>query len=114
MRMRWVILAGVATLTWLAPGDDENVGRASVYCMRYSASGPITEENWANAQTVFGMPLPDSAGVKQSVKVQGLVVGQVYWFAIRAADEAWNWSGLSNVVRKRAIPKHSRDTKVEL
>ena len=68
------------TLTWTAPGDDENSGIASQYDIRYYIS-TITDDNWDTA-----------------VQTTGLTEDTNYYFAIKTADEAPNWSGISNSI----------------
>jgi len=83
-------------LTWTAPGDDSLAAKAAVYDIRYSTT-LITASNWSTA-TAFGNPVaPAVAGVEQCDTVTGLSATTKYYFAIRTADEASNWSGLSNV-----------------
>jgi len=85
------------TLTWTAPGDDGDVGTAAQYDLRYSLL-PITSGNWQDATPVASIPAPQSAGSAESYTIENLASGTLYYFAIRAADEALNWSELSNVV----------------
>jgi hypothetical protein len=87
-------------LTWKAPGDDRAEGSAAVYDIRYSLSA-IIESNWGSATQVEGEPAPQTAGTTQTKDVSQLTVGTEYYFAIKAADEAGNWSNLLkfNVVR---------------
>ncbi len=85
-------------LVWTAPGDDGDVGTATVYELRRSTA-PIDETNWGSATVVTGLPAPLPAGTRQRAVVRGLVPGTTYYFAIRSADEAGNWSALSNVMR---------------
>lgn len=85
------------TLTWTAPGDDGNAGQAAQYDLRYSLS-PITTQNFAGATSVSGEPAPQPAGNTETFAVTGLTPGTTYYFAIKAADEAGNWSPMSNVV----------------
>ncbi len=87
------------TLNWTAPGDDGNTGTAAVYDIRYSSS-TITEANWASANQASGEPTPLPAGSAQTFEVTGLTPSTSYYFAIKTADEAGNWSALSNVVLK--------------
>jgi hypothetical protein len=87
------------TLTWTAPGDDSSSGTATQYSLRYSTS-PITEPNWSAALVVSGVPAPQAAGSEESFVVTSLTPGTQYYFAIKAADEAGNWSALSNVVEQ--------------
>lgn len=90
---------GSVTLTWTAPGDDGNVGTAAVYDVRYSTS-LITNANFNAAQQATGEPVPKAAGSTETFTVTGLQPNTAYYFAIKTADEAANWSGLSNVVNK--------------
>ncbi len=95
---------GMVNLKWTAPGDDGVVGRVAGYDVRYSAN-PITNDagdaldpnDWAAATSLaLGVPSPLSAGSAQTMIVQGLVPGQIYWFAVKAVDEAGNEGALSN------------------
>lgn len=85
------------TLTWTAPGDDGNIGTATLYDIRYSTS-PIDDSNWGQATQVTGEPSPQAAGSAESFDVTGLNPSTVYYFAIKTADEVPNWSPLSNVI----------------
>ena len=89
------------TLEWTAPGDDGNVGRASLYEMRYSASDPSAATDtlswWNAASTVTGLPYPSNPGSIDSVRVQGLTAGVTYYFVLKTGDEVPNWSDYSNV-----------------
>jgi len=88
------------TLTWTAPGDDGNVGTAAAYDIRYSASGTITEADWASATQASGEPAPTAAGTSQTMTVSGLTPGTTYSFAMKTSDEAGNTSAISNVAVK--------------
>jgi len=92
------------TLSWTAPGDDGATGSASEYDLRYSTSA-ITEENFDAASQVAGMSAPQPAGSAESFEVTGLTENTTYYFAIKAADEVPNWSGLSNVVAATTDPE---------
>ncbi len=84
-------------LAWTSPGDDENIGTASYYDIRYSLS-LIDESNWDLATQVSGEPTPLVAGTSQSFIVTGLNPATTYYFAIKTADEVPNISDISNVV----------------
>jgi chitodextrinase len=88
--------ANSVTLHWTAPGDDSTTGTAALYDIRYSASA-ITPANWSSAIQVTGEPTPHAAGTAESMLITGLQPATTYYFAIKAADEAGNWSGLSNI-----------------
>ena len=93
--------AANAIVRWHATGDDSLVGRATLYDLRYSTS-PITATNFPAASGVGGVPPPAPAGTWESFMVTGLQAGVTYYFAIKARDEAGNWSKISNVVSKVA------------
>ena len=82
-------------LSWTAVGDDGNTGTATTYDLRYSTSN-VTPESFASATEVIGESVPGPAGQAETLTVTGLTAGTVYHFAIKVADEASNWSGLSN------------------
>ena len=85
------------SLAWTAPGDDGNTGTPAQYDLRYSTD-VIDDANF-DAATPFAFPTqPGAAGQAESLTVTGLVAGQIYYFALKAADEIPNWSDLSNVV----------------
>ena len=87
---------GSVELSWTAPGDDQNIGTASMYDMRYSLS-PITPANWDLATIVAGLPTPLPSGANQNFSLNNLQLGTTYYFAMMTADESDNWSLLSNV-----------------
>jgi hypothetical protein len=94
--------AGTAVLRWHATGDDSIFGRATAYDLRYSTS-PITITNFGSAMGVPNLPIPSPAGYTENITVSGLSSGTTYYFALKARDEAGNWSALSNVATKTAI-----------
>ncbi len=85
------------TLTWTAPGDDGNTGKASQYDVRYSTS-EINNNNWDSALQASDEPKPSTAGTTEKFTVTGLSPKTTYYFAVKSVDEVPNWSGLSNVV----------------
>lgn len=93
------------TLVWTAPGDDGAIGRAAAYDVRWS-SQPITDANFASATPLLTQPDPQNAGAGEEFTVLGLSPGTQYHFALRAVDEAGNWSGTSNDV---AATTHATD-----
>jgi hypothetical protein len=90
-------LAGSITLNWTAPGDDGLIGRAARYDLRYS-NKPITVANFATATLASGLPAPAGCGTVETFRIDGLVTGLPYYFAIKAMDAAGNWSTISNVI----------------
>jgi chitodextrinase len=84
-------------LTWTAPGDDGNVGRASQYDVRHSLAA-ITEGNFTGAVNVPGAPVPSNAGTVDKFVVTGLNENTNYFFALKARDEGGNESPISNLL----------------
>jgi hypothetical protein len=84
------------TVAWTAPGDDGAVGTAARYDVRH-APAQITEGNWATCTALAGAPVPAEAGTEQSVTIRNPGVTSLH-VALKTADEADNWSALSNVV----------------
>ena len=87
---------GTVELAWTGPGDDGNTGTASTYIVRYH-SEKITDSNWDAGFDISGEPTPATAGTVQSMTVDGLTPGQLYYFAIKTGDDWGNISGISNV-----------------
>jgi hypothetical protein len=90
-------------LTWTAPGDDWDQGRAVIYDIRYSTS-PINEGNWDGAIQVADEPAPQTAGNTEYFTVTGLSSSTTYYFAIKTSDEGGNIAGLSNTVSETTNP----------
>jgi len=82
-------------LSWTATGDDDQVGQAASYDLRY-ATAPITVATW-DAATPVSTTTPQTPGTAESASVPGLAASTTYYFAVQVADEAGNLSGLSNV-----------------
>jgi hypothetical protein len=95
--------ADSVSLSWTATGDDGNVGRASVYELRWSTTpptGPDTTAWWNNATSAGVIPPPQTAGSHETYTMNGLASGQTFYFVLRVGDEVPNWSGFSNAVSK--------------
>lgn len=92
--------AGRVSLTWTAPGDDGNAGLAQAYELRWSTA-PITAGNFAAATVAGNPPLPQPGGSPQSFVVFGLPNEAALHFALRARDDAGNWSAVSNSAAAR-------------
>jgi len=88
--------AGAVYLTWTAPGDDADRGRATRYDVRFGTSAITSDALFNAAAEASGEPVPGLAGSHQGFEVLGLEPYTTYHFAIKTADEANNWSALSN------------------
>lgn len=93
-------------LAWRAPGDDEATGRATRYQLRWSLAA-ITEDNWAAADSIAGLPSPAESGAWESFDWPGRAPRTVYFVALRALDESGNSSSL---VTASATTPPSEDT----
>lgn len=89
-------LHGQIWVSWTAPGDDSLSGAALAYEIRYDTL-PISESNWTTATLIDDPPVPLQAGGSQSLAIDSLEPGIVYWVGIKAHDESANISALSNV-----------------
>jgi Leucine Rich repeats (2 copies)/Fibronectin type III domain len=95
----------MVTLQWTAPGDDHDTGLATSYDLRYFLR-EITPSEWESSTAVVGLPVPSPPDSLDSVSVSGLMEDSTYFFAIRAVDDAGNWSGLSNVTKAMCIENY--------
>lgn len=92
------VLDNSALLSWIAPGDDGMSGQATAYELRWS-NQPINASNFASAPLFTPTPYPSArGGSTENYVLLGLIPNTTYYFALRARDEAGNWSGMSNVV----------------
>ena len=85
-------------LIWTSSGDDITRGQASFYDIRY-ATEPVGADTvlwWQSARRADNLPTPSPSGKKDSCVIKYLSVNQHYYFAIKVADEAYNWSGIVN------------------
>lgn len=90
------VSANQIALTWTSPGNDGATGRAATYDLRYSTS-PIDPGNFDSATKVDHLPSPQSVGASESFEITGLNPATTYYFALKSADEAPNWSPISNL-----------------
>ncbi|MBI4231006.1 MAG: choice-of-anchor D domain-containing protein [Planctomycetes bacterium] len=90
-------------LAWTATGDDEDVGTAASYDLRYSTA-IIDDTGFASAPRVNGVPAPGPAGAAERFEVRGLLPDTVYYFAIKAKDEWGNAGPISNLASGRTLP----------
>ncbi|MCP4703758.1 MAG: hypothetical protein GY865_04035 [candidate division Zixibacteria bacterium] len=95
----------IMKLIWTANGDDNNWGQASFYDIRYSTEpiGTDTVRWWQSAIKATNIPNPSRSGKKDSCVIENLSIHQHYYFAIRSADEAYNWSHISKIAELPVI-----------
>lgn len=87
---------GQTNLSWTAPADIGPQGRAASYEVRY-ANIPINDANFAAATSAPNPPVPASAGIQQTLLLNGLSLNATYYFAMKSQDTLGNLSALSNV-----------------
>lgn len=86
------------SLSWTAVGDDGLDGQAAAYDLRYAADSANLQTNWQQAQLVSYLPTPAPAGTAEHLETSiPLQPNRTYYFAIKARDEAGNWSPISNI-----------------
>ena len=90
-------------LGWTATGDDNTIGQAYFYDLRFSTDSLFLLSNFDQASGVNGLFKPQNAGAEESFTVPGLQPGTRYFFALKVADEALNWSELSNIAARVAF-----------
>jgi len=91
---------GKVTLKWTAVGDDNKVGTATSYEVRYFPHTGVLPNcvfNWGTGTPfIVGLPTPTIAGTVQQVTLSGLVPNLRYYFCIAAVDEVGNMGIPSN------------------
>ena len=92
----------IIELSWTSPGDDGMDGTATGYEIRMSLY-EITESNWDNAELLQNPPWPLAAGSSQEYTVNNLILGNSYYFAIKAYDDNQNFALLSNVTSGQLV-----------
>ena len=92
----------VVLLKWTAPGDDDEVGAAVSYEVRYSTD-LITEENWLSGTLIESVSVPGVAGGGEKFEVSGFAPMTTYYFALKAKDETGNESSLSNIASTKTL-----------
>ncbi|MCD6423858.1 MAG: DUF2341 domain-containing protein [Elusimicrobia bacterium] len=93
---------GEVKLTWSAPGDDGDEGKATGYEIKY-ATFSIDNVSLFTQATLFCKQAPSGeAGVAEEKILTGLTPGVTYYFAIRTRDNRDNYSDVSNCVSASA------------
>jgi len=84
-------------ISWTSPGDDDVIGTAAEYDIRYNQA-ELTDINWNNAQQLPAIPAPSVSGTHESVIIDDLSSTQHYFIGIKTIDDRNNTSYLSNIV----------------
>lgn len=102
--LRAQFTAGKMLVMWTAPGDDGAKGTVARYDLRYG-DGDLSSE-WESARPLAAPLRPAGAGRTETVVVEGMPAG-TWHFAVKAADDATNWSALSNVATATVVLRDS-------
>ncbi|MCP4598944.1 MAG: S8 family serine peptidase [Proteobacteria bacterium] len=90
------------SLSWTAPGDDAMQGNPKQYDLRYSLT-PIDEDNFDDATKTLYQPTGGVGGTLVNFTAQGLPDEELVYLALKAADDAGNWSLVSNSPSARTM-----------
>ncbi|MBU1626205.1 hypothetical protein KKB18_02455 [bacterium] len=94
-------------LRWPAPADDGYIadsGPARQYDIRYSLNEKIQDQDWNSYSKPANIPTPKAPGEDEKLVVGGFGEHVTVYFAIKAADEGPNWSGMSNIAFAKTVP----------
>ncbi|HEY5950741.1 MAG TPA: fibronectin type III domain-containing protein [Kofleriaceae bacterium] len=81
-----------ATLEFVEPGDDGNIGAVTGYDVRIRANAEMTTDNFAESTTVVADVTPVGPGQVAKVDLSGLLPETDYWIGVRAHDDCYNES----------------------
>ena len=90
--------------SFVAPGNDGDEGLAAGYSIRASSSGPLTDENFDEADELAVAVDPEPAGFVHDLYFSDLEPNTIYHFGIRAYDECLNEGPLT--VLAVQTPRH--------
>ena len=102
-----------AHLTWTAPGDDGNLGRASGYDLRFAQTPILTEDDFSLALPVPVFYFPSFPGSTEYLIVALPETNKAYYFALKTFDESANYSALSNCASVGLSPETSLDNALQ-
>jgi formylglycine-generating enzyme required for sulfatase activity len=94
--------ANSITLKWTAPGDDGMNGQANLYDFYFSQSALTAgTEVWDAASSLPDPPPVAAGGSYEEFTIENLQNNSTYYIAIKTADEAFNWSRVSECIQVR-------------
>ncbi|KAA3631148.1 MAG: hypothetical protein DWP97_13830 [Calditrichaeota bacterium] len=91
------------TVGWQAPGDNDSVGQATTYDIRYQI-WEMNNGNFKNCLLTDSTISPAPSGQHQSLTITGLSANRQYYVAVKSTDEVGNKSDISNIVSGTTIP----------
>jgi hypothetical protein len=84
-----------ATLEFVEPGDDGNIGTVSGYEVRIRANVEMTDANYADSTVVVTNVTPVGPGQVAKLDLSGLLPETDYWIGVRAHDDCFNESPIT-------------------
>jgi len=96
-------------LKWTSPGNKSVGNKANKYDIRYFKDY-INNSNWDFATRVSNPPTPFSAGTSQNYNLDDLNSNTSYFVALKASDDAGNWSDISNVISATTVDTTEEST----
>jgi hypothetical protein len=93
-----------ATLRFVAPGDDGQVGKVTSYEVRYMANRSMTGVNFEEGTRATAVLPPGNPGELQTLELMGLLPETDYWIGIRALDDCYN-TGPVSIVKLRTADR---------
>jgi hypothetical protein len=84
-----------ATLEFIEPGDDGNIGTVSGYEVRIRANAEMTAANYADSTVVVTSVTPAGPGQVAKLDLSGLLPETDYWIGVRAHDDCYNESPIT-------------------
>jgi hypothetical protein len=79
-----------ATLQFVAPGDDGQIGKVTGYDIKIRANTELTADNFSDAMPITTTVIPSDAGTTQMFEVTGLLPETDYYIGVRAYDDCRN------------------------
>jgi hypothetical protein len=89
------VAATSATLEFVEPGDDGDIGPVSGYEVRIRANAEMTDANYAESTIVVADVTPAGPGKLAQVDLSGLLPETDYWIGVRARDDCYNESPIT-------------------
>jgi hypothetical protein len=95
-----------ATLSFVAPGDDGDVGTVKEYEVRYRVGDDLTDANFDASMRIPATIAPEAGGTLQTFTLDRLLPETDYSIGIRAVDDCQN-TGPLRIIRATTTPRVS-------
>uniref|UniRef100_T1JCB1 VWFA domain-containing protein n=1 Tax=Strigamia maritima TaxID=126957 RepID=T1JCB1_STRMM len=90
----------IISIQWTAPGDDLDDGTVTKYDIQYSSNVQRLSAEFNSTQLNTSHIIPVASGQIQifSAEISQLSTNSVIYMALKAADDVFNWSKMSNII----------------